>query len=141
MAGPVFEYQIQDGNFLLPAQLRAWPTRPRPLPAPAPQHGRFGCPETALRLRGSGRQPVATPAGPCCQPLRLRAPYGAPRLVVRGWPPCSSNERPASKKSPKGKVCETSCTAVTGNGCWITGMAAQTAGEVAGRKKEAAECS
>lgn len=23
-------------------------------------------------------------AGPCCQPLRLRPPYGAPRLVVRG---------------------------------------------------------
>ncbi|XP_047403532.1 39S ribosomal protein L52, mitochondrial-like isoform X2 [Sciurus carolinensis] len=35
---------------------------------------------------------------------------------------------------------EMSCTAVTGNGCWNTGMAAQTA-EVAGRKKEAEKCS
>ncbi|XP_043327163.1 39S ribosomal protein L52, mitochondrial isoform X5 [Cervus elaphus] len=42
---------------------------------------------------------------------------------------------------PDWSYAETSCTAVTGNGCWITGMAAQTAGEVAGRKKEAAECS
>ncbi|XP_060475182.1 large ribosomal subunit protein mL52 isoform X7 [Panthera onca] len=32
-------------------------------------------------------------------------------------------------------VSETSCTAVTGNGCWLTGMAAQAA-EVAGRRKE-----
>ncbi|XP_057344588.1 39S ribosomal protein L52, mitochondrial isoform X5 [Manis pentadactyla] len=52
------------------------------------------------------------------------------------WPPCASYEGPASKKSPKGEVCKTSCTAVTGNGCWITGMAAQAAGEVAGRRKE-----
>nr|XP_054304850.1 39S ribosomal protein L52, mitochondrial isoform X7 [Pongo pygmaeus] len=37
-------------------------------------------------------------------------------------------------------VSETSCTAVTGNGRWITSMAAQAA-EVAGRTKEAGKCS
>lgn len=117
------------------------------LPRNAPQHGCLGyiaiyrCPEAALRNGGSGGQPVATPAGLCCQPLWLRTSYGAPRLVLRGWPPCSSNERPASKKSTKGKVCKTSCTAVTGNGCWVTGMAAQAAGEVAGRRRQAEECS
>ncbi|XP_010987720.3 large ribosomal subunit protein mL52 isoform X1 [Camelus dromedarius] len=146
MAGPLNENYTQDGSFRLPPQRRAWPQRPRPLPAPPPQHGSFGyialrCSEAALRRRGSGWRPVATPAGPCCQPLRLRDPYGTPRLVLRGWPPRSSDERPASKESPKGKVCKTSCTAVTGNGCWITGMAAQAAGEVAGRRKEAEECS
>ncbi|XP_047393861.1 39S ribosomal protein L52, mitochondrial isoform X5 [Sciurus carolinensis] len=41
---------------------------------------------------------------------------------------------------PDWSYAETSCTAVTGNGCWNTGMAAQTA-EVAGRKKEAEKCS
>ncbi|XP_044621245.1 large ribosomal subunit protein mL52 isoform X6 [Equus asinus] len=38
---------------------------------------------------------------------------------------------------PDWSYAETSGTAVTGNGCWITGMAAQAAGEVAGRRKEA----
>uniref|UniRef100_A0A8C3YS20 Large ribosomal subunit protein mL52 n=1 Tax=Catagonus wagneri TaxID=51154 RepID=A0A8C3YS20_9CETA len=42
---------------------------------------------------------------------------------------------------PDWSYAETSCTAVTGNGCWITGMAAQAAGEVAGRRKQAEECS
>nr|XP_058914758.1 large ribosomal subunit protein mL52 isoform X4 [Kogia breviceps] len=42
---------------------------------------------------------------------------------------------------PDWSYAETSCTAVSGNGCWITGMAAQAAREVAGRRKEAAECS
>ncbi|XP_073067634.1 large ribosomal subunit protein mL52 isoform X4 [Manis javanica] len=37
---------------------------------------------------------------------------------------------------PDWSYAETSCTAVTGNGCWITGMAAQAAGEVSGRRKE-----
>ncbi|XP_009425743.1 large ribosomal subunit protein mL52 isoform X3 [Pan troglodytes] len=37
-------------------------------------------------------------------------------------------------------VSETSCTAVTGNGRWITSMAAQAA-EVAGRTNEAGKCS
>ncbi|XP_048218751.1 39S ribosomal protein L52, mitochondrial isoform X4 [Perognathus longimembris pacificus] len=34
-------------------------------------------------------------------------------------------------------VSETSCVAVTGNGCWVTGMEHQAAREVAGRGKEA----
>ncbi|XP_053450275.1 39S ribosomal protein L52, mitochondrial isoform X5 [Nycticebus coucang] len=38
-------------------------------------------------------------------------------------------------------VSKTSRTAVTGNGCWITDMAVQAAGEVAGRRKEAEKCS
>uniref|UniRef100_A0A8C5VJW6 Large ribosomal subunit protein mL52 n=2 Tax=Microcebus murinus TaxID=30608 RepID=A0A8C5VJW6_MICMU len=42
---------------------------------------------------------------------------------------------------PDWSYAETSCTAVAGNGCWITGMAAQAAGEVAGRRKEAEKCS
>nr|XP_019607397.1 PREDICTED: 39S ribosomal protein L52, mitochondrial isoform X5 [Rhinolophus sinicus] len=42
---------------------------------------------------------------------------------------------------PDWSYAETSCTAVTGNGCWITGMAAQAAGEVSGRRKEAKKCS
>ncbi|XP_024411923.3 large ribosomal subunit protein mL52 isoform X4 [Desmodus rotundus] len=42
---------------------------------------------------------------------------------------------------PDWSYAETSGTAVTGNGCWITGMAAQAAGEVAGRRKEAEKCS
>lgn len=109
-------------------------------------HGWFGqsaflrCPEAALQRVGSGWQPVETPTGPGCQPFRPWAPHGAPRLVLCGWPPCSPNERPTSKKNPKGKFCKTSCTAVTGNGCWNTGMAAQTA-EVAGRRKETEKCS
>ncbi|XP_008564769.1 PREDICTED: 39S ribosomal protein L52, mitochondrial isoform X5 [Galeopterus variegatus] len=37
---------------------------------------------------------------------------------------------------PDWSYAETSCTAVTGNGRWITSMAAQAA-EVAGRRKEA----
>lgn len=141
------ENHIQDGGFLLPLQSRTWPYEPRPLPSSRRQHGSFRYsalyryPEAALQRGNSGGQPVATPAGPGCQPLRLRAPYGAPRLVLRGWPPSSSNERPASKKSPKGEVCKTSCAVVTGNGCWITGMAAQAAREVAGRRKEAEKCS
>ncbi|XP_047720355.1 39S ribosomal protein L52, mitochondrial isoform X7 [Prionailurus viverrinus] len=36
---------------------------------------------------------------------------------------------------PDWSYAETSCTAVTGNGCWLTGMAAQAA-EVAGRRRE-----
>ncbi|XP_066244659.1 large ribosomal subunit protein mL52 isoform X4 [Saccopteryx leptura] len=42
---------------------------------------------------------------------------------------------------PDWSYAETSCTAVTGNGSWITGMGAQAAGEVAGRRKEAEKCS
>ncbi|XP_076983346.1 large ribosomal subunit protein mL52 isoform X5 [Tamandua tetradactyla] len=42
---------------------------------------------------------------------------------------------------PDWSYAETSCTAVTGNGCWITGMAAKAAREVAGRGKETAKCS
>nr|XP_054385845.1 39S ribosomal protein L52, mitochondrial isoform X4 [Pongo abelii] len=41
---------------------------------------------------------------------------------------------------PDWSYAETSCTAVTGNGRWITSMAAQAA-EVAGRTKEAGKCS
>ncbi|XP_008063468.1 39S ribosomal protein L52, mitochondrial isoform X4 [Carlito syrichta] len=41
---------------------------------------------------------------------------------------------------PDWSYAETSCTAVTGNGCWLTGMATQAA-EVAGRRKEAKKCS
>nr|XP_020765049.1 39S ribosomal protein L52, mitochondrial isoform X4 [Odocoileus virginianus texanus] len=58
----------------------------------------------------------------------------------RPAPPMKGQLRRKAQRE-KFAVSETSCTAVTGNGCWITGMAAQTAGEVAGRKKEAAECS
>ncbi|XP_006913679.3 39S ribosomal protein L52, mitochondrial isoform X6 [Pteropus alecto] len=42
---------------------------------------------------------------------------------------------------PDWSYAETSCAVVTGNGCWITGMAAQAAREVAGRRKEAEKCS
>ncbi|XP_053450270.1 39S ribosomal protein L52, mitochondrial isoform X3 [Nycticebus coucang] len=42
---------------------------------------------------------------------------------------------------PDWSYAETSRTAVTGNGCWITDMAVQAAGEVAGRRKEAEKCS
>ncbi|XP_033044505.1 39S ribosomal protein L52, mitochondrial isoform X3 [Trachypithecus francoisi] len=41
---------------------------------------------------------------------------------------------------PDWSYAETSCTAVTGNGHWITSMAAQAA-EVAGRTKEEGKCS
>ncbi|XP_048218752.1 39S ribosomal protein L52, mitochondrial isoform X5 [Perognathus longimembris pacificus] len=38
---------------------------------------------------------------------------------------------------PDWSFAETSCVAVTGNGCWVTGMEHQAAREVAGRGKEA----
>ncbi|PNI96505.1 MRPL52 isoform 12 [Pan troglodytes] len=42
------------------------------------------CPEAALQRSRLGGRPVATTAGTGCQPLRLRAPYRAPRLVICG---------------------------------------------------------
>ncbi|XP_047393859.1 39S ribosomal protein L52, mitochondrial isoform X4 [Sciurus carolinensis] len=57
----------------------------------------------------------------------------------RPAPPMKGQLRRKTQRE-KFAVSETSCTAVTGNGCWNTGMAAQTA-EVAGRKKEAEKCS
>nr|XP_058914757.1 large ribosomal subunit protein mL52 isoform X3 [Kogia breviceps] len=58
----------------------------------------------------------------------------------RPAPPMKGQLRRKAQRE-KFAVSETSCTAVSGNGCWITGMAAQAAREVAGRRKEAAECS
>ncbi|XP_058396971.1 large ribosomal subunit protein mL52 isoform X3 [Diceros bicornis minor] len=58
----------------------------------------------------------------------------------RPAPPMKGQLRRQAQRE-KFAVSETSCTAVTGNGCWITGMAAQAAGEVAGRRKEAEKCS
>ncbi|XP_021099568.1 39S ribosomal protein L52, mitochondrial isoform X4 [Heterocephalus glaber] len=42
---------------------------------------------------------------------------------------------------PDWSFAETSRSAVTGNGCWVTGLAAQAAGEVAGGRKETEKCS
>ncbi|XP_012880896.1 PREDICTED: 39S ribosomal protein L52, mitochondrial isoform X2 [Dipodomys ordii] len=42
---------------------------------------------------------------------------------------------------PDWSFAETSCIAVTGNGCRITGMAPEAAREVTGRRKEAEKCS
>ncbi|XP_016061286.1 PREDICTED: 39S ribosomal protein L52, mitochondrial isoform X3 [Miniopterus natalensis] len=42
---------------------------------------------------------------------------------------------------PDWSYAETSCITVTGNGCWITDMATQAAGEVARRRKEEEKCS
>nr|XP_019607396.1 PREDICTED: 39S ribosomal protein L52, mitochondrial isoform X4 [Rhinolophus sinicus] len=58
----------------------------------------------------------------------------------RPAPPMKGQLRRKAQRE-KFAVSETSCTAVTGNGCWITGMAAQAAGEVSGRRKEAKKCS
>uniref|UniRef100_A0A8C5XCB4 Large ribosomal subunit protein mL52 n=2 Tax=Microcebus murinus TaxID=30608 RepID=A0A8C5XCB4_MICMU len=58
----------------------------------------------------------------------------------RPAPPLKGQLRRKAERE-KFAVSETSCTAVAGNGCWITGMAAQAAGEVAGRRKEAEKCS
>nr|XP_023477780.1 39S ribosomal protein L52, mitochondrial isoform X5 [Equus caballus] len=58
----------------------------------------------------------------------------------RPAPPMKGQLRRQAQRE-KFAVSETSGTAVTGNGCWITGMAAQAAGEVAGRRKEAEKCS
>ncbi|XP_042798639.1 39S ribosomal protein L52, mitochondrial isoform X7 [Panthera pardus] len=52
----------------------------------------------------------------------------------RPAPPMKGQLRRKAQRE-KFAVSETSCTAVTGNGCWLTGMAAQAA-EVAGRRKE-----
>ncbi|XP_037358931.1 39S ribosomal protein L52, mitochondrial isoform X5 [Talpa occidentalis] len=57
----------------------------------------------------------------------------------RPAPPMKGQLRRKAQRE-KFAVSETSSIAVTGNGCWITGMAAQTAGEVAGRRKEAEKC-
>ncbi|XP_066244658.1 large ribosomal subunit protein mL52 isoform X3 [Saccopteryx leptura] len=58
----------------------------------------------------------------------------------RPAPPMKGQLRRKAQRE-KFAVSETSCTAVTGNGSWITGMGAQAAGEVAGRRKEAEKCS
>ncbi|XP_010636105.1 39S ribosomal protein L52, mitochondrial isoform X2 [Fukomys damarensis] len=42
---------------------------------------------------------------------------------------------------PDWSFAETSCSTVTGNGCWVTGLAAQAAGEDAGGRKETEKCS
>ncbi|XP_047720353.1 39S ribosomal protein L52, mitochondrial isoform X6 [Prionailurus viverrinus] len=52
----------------------------------------------------------------------------------RPAPPMKGQLRRKAQRE-KFAVSETSCTAVTGNGCWLTGMAAQAA-EVAGRRRE-----
>ncbi|XP_023111346.1 39S ribosomal protein L52, mitochondrial isoform X7 [Felis catus] len=52
----------------------------------------------------------------------------------RPAPPMKGQLRRTAQRE-KFAVSETSCTAVTGNGCWLTGMAAQAA-EVAGRRRE-----
>ncbi|XP_040332562.1 large ribosomal subunit protein mL52 isoform X7 [Herpailurus yagouaroundi] len=51
----------------------------------------------------------------------------------RPAPPMKGQLRRKAQRE-KFAVSETSCTAVTGNGCWLTGMAAQAA-EVAGRRE------
>ncbi|XP_017203681.3 large ribosomal subunit protein mL52 isoform X4 [Oryctolagus cuniculus] len=53
----------------------------------------------------------------------------------RPAPPMKGQLRRKAERE-KFAVSETCCAAVTGNGCWITGMAAPAA-EVAGRRKEA----
>ncbi|XP_037691457.1 39S ribosomal protein L52, mitochondrial isoform X4 [Choloepus didactylus] len=58
----------------------------------------------------------------------------------RPAPPMKGQLRRKAQRE-KLAVSETNCTTVTGNGCWITGMAAKAAGEVAGRGKEAEKCS
>ncbi|XP_015446181.2 39S ribosomal protein L52, mitochondrial isoform X5 [Pteropus alecto] len=58
----------------------------------------------------------------------------------RPAPPMKGQLRRKAQRE-KFAVSETSCAVVTGNGCWITGMAAQAAREVAGRRKEAEKCS
>ncbi|XP_026302731.1 39S ribosomal protein L52, mitochondrial isoform X5 [Piliocolobus tephrosceles] len=57
----------------------------------------------------------------------------------RPAPPMKGQLRRKAERE-KFAVSETSCTAVTGNGHWITSMAAQAA-EVAGRTKEEGKCS
>ncbi|XP_077906478.1 large ribosomal subunit protein mL52 isoform X4 [Ictidomys tridecemlineatus] len=124
MAEPVIENQIQDGGFRLPPLSNALCLRGHAhFRLLRHRHGCFGdpalrrCPEATLQRVGSGWQPVETP-GLAANP----SGYG-PLTELPDW-----------------SYAETSCTAVTGNGCWNTGMAAQTA-EVAGRRKETEKCS
>ncbi|XP_017655310.1 39S ribosomal protein L52, mitochondrial isoform X3 [Nannospalax galili] len=58
----------------------------------------------------------------------------------RPAPPMKGQLRRKAERE-KLAVSETGCTADTGNGCWTTGMDAQAAGEIAGRRKEAGKCS
>ncbi|XP_036131493.1 39S ribosomal protein L52, mitochondrial isoform X2 [Molossus molossus] len=58
----------------------------------------------------------------------------------RPAPPMKGQLRRKAQRE-KFAVSETGCTAVTGNGCWVTGMAAQAAGEVARRRKKEEKCS
>ncbi|XP_037358929.1 39S ribosomal protein L52, mitochondrial isoform X3 [Talpa occidentalis] len=71
----------------------------------------------------------------CCAAARA----GSPWRLQQGLAPNPSGYGPLTEL-PDWSYAETSSIAVTGNGCWITGMAAQTAGEVAGRRKEAEKC-
>ncbi|XP_016061287.1 PREDICTED: 39S ribosomal protein L52, mitochondrial isoform X4 [Miniopterus natalensis] len=58
----------------------------------------------------------------------------------RPAPPMKGQLRRQAQRE-KFAVSETSCITVTGNGCWITDMATQAAGEVARRRKEEEKCS
>ncbi|XP_042542309.1 39S ribosomal protein L52, mitochondrial isoform X5 [Dipodomys spectabilis] len=58
----------------------------------------------------------------------------------RPAPPMKGQLRRKAQRE-KFAVSETSCIAVTGNGCRITGMAPEAAREVTGRRKEAEKCS
>ncbi|XP_021099569.1 39S ribosomal protein L52, mitochondrial isoform X5 [Heterocephalus glaber] len=58
----------------------------------------------------------------------------------RPAPPMKGQLRRKAQRE-KLAVSETSRSAVTGNGCWVTGLAAQAAGEVAGGRKETEKCS
>uniref|UniRef100_A0A8C6QUU3 Large ribosomal subunit protein mL52 n=2 Tax=Nannospalax galili TaxID=1026970 RepID=A0A8C6QUU3_NANGA len=64
---------------------------------------------------------------------------GSQWRLKQGLPANPSGYGPLTEL-PDWSFAETGCTADTGNGCWTTGMDAQAAGEIAGRRKEAGKC-